>query len=94
MDDLKKLPDFANSDPAALEILQSQLERLEGQIKANGMTEAVLRAIGSLSKVLSAPSYTDMCHRGDDAPAPQWETTLDDVAYITCAHNPPHIRLK
>ena len=94
MVNLRNLPEFEASEPEVIESLESQLSVIETLIKSSGFTLDVLARLSALMRVIPAMG-TDMCNRGEGVgPAPQWESTLEGVTYITCGHNPPHIRIK
>lgn len=94
MESLRGMPEFADSDPDAVDALQSELELLEHKIRTEGFSADVLAAIGALSSILSSLGQTDMCHLGKGAPAPRWGAVIGGQEYSTCGHAPPHIKLK
>lgn len=94
MENLRGMAEFAESDPEAVDALQSQLERLENTIRTEGFSSSVLAAIAGLSSILSSLGQTDMCHLGRGAPAPRWSAIIEGKEYSTCGHAPPHIQLK
>jgi hypothetical protein len=76
-----------------IEGFQSALDRLELSVRERGFTPDLLEELRDLLTLLPRMG-TNQCHKGTGAPAPQWETTIQGTTYITCGHNPPHVRLK
>lgn len=93
MKKLSEMPEFAEADPRAVESFQAQLDELEGEIKTYGMTPDTLSKLSALMRAMPAMG-TNLCHKGDGAPAPRWENSVGDVTYITCGHRPQHTEVK
>ncbi|WP_299778845.1 hypothetical protein [uncultured Roseobacter sp.] len=84
-------------DVGTREMLLKQVEKLGEMIQRDRLSAPVVDQIASLAKLLPGlinRQGTDMCDKGDGAQAEQWEVQLNGVTFITCSHNPPHIRLK
>ena len=92
--DLKGLSAFDNVEVDAIQLLQKELDAIEAQIRETGLTPELLGQLGSFFRIVPMSMGTNMCHQGRGAPAPQWEEDLGDITFITCGHNPAHIRIK